>query len=151
MILHTAVFRSGPANNYATIWNPPKESPVIAVAPVRRPKLNASGKDYTFEAEKELMKEKMRVVLRIAAAWQHESLCIGPFGVGSSFRNPVPHLAAMWRDILFGEPEFKDAFANICFAFDSAPVAGKSAAAHSDFDIFKKEFDPSNVCKTSYR
>ena len=96
------------------------------------------------------MKEKLRVVLRIAAAWGHDSLCIGPFGVGPGFRNPVSQLAAMWRDVLFTEPEFKDAFSNICFAFDP-PAGGSSDKGHSDYDIFKQEFDPSNVCKTTFR
>ena len=149
-LLTSGIFRSGPVNSYATIWSPPKWLPVIAVAPVRRPKLNSANKDYAFDAEKELMKEKLRAVLRIAAAWNHDSLCIGPFGLGSGFRNPVTQLAAMWRDMLFSEPEFKDVFANICFAFDAAAEKGAGGQA-SDFEIFKKEFDPSNVCKTSFR
>ena len=109
---------------------------------MRRPKLNSAASDYAFAAEKELMKDKLRAGLRIAAAGGHDSLCVGAFGVGAGFRNPVPPLAAMWRDVLFGEPEFKDAFANICFAFEGA---------QTELEVFKREFDPSNVCKTSFR
>ncbi len=96
------------------------------------------------------MKEKIRTVLRIAAAWQHRDICVGAFGAGPGFRNPVPQLAAMWRDVLFNEEEFHDAFSNVVFAIEntSGPSASKQP---SDFDIFRREFDASNVYKTAYR
>lgn len=132
------------------MWKEFKAIPVISVAPIRRPKLDESGTDYSFSQEKELMKEKMRTVLRIAAARQHFDLCIGAFGVGFGFRNPATQIAIMWRELLFLEPEFQGVFSNIVFAVESAST-GSSKGNLSDLEIFKKEFDPSNTHGTKYR
>lgn len=137
------IFRSRAESGY-TVWKTFKSLPVISVAPIRRPKLDDTGSNYSFDQEKELMKEKMRMVLRIAAAQHHSDLCIGAFGVGPGFRNPVRQVAAMWRDLLFSEDEFKNAFSNIVFAIEST-ASGTSKGGMSDYDIFKREFDPSIV------
>lgn len=90
------------------------------------------------------MKEKMRMVLRIAIAQRHEDLCMGAFGVGPGFRNPVAQVAAMWRDLLFSENEFRGFFTNVVFAIEST-TNPSSKGVLSDHDIFKREFDPSIV------
>ena len=137
------MFRSRAEAGYS-VWKSFKSIPVISVAPIRRPKLDDTGSNYSFEQEKELMKEKMRMVLRIAAAQNHSDLCMGAFGVGPGFRNPVRQVAAMWRDILFSEDEFKNAFSNIVFAIENTSN-GSAKGGPSDHDIFKREFDPSIV------
>lgn len=96
------------------------------------------------------MKEKMRTVLRIAAAWNHLDLCMGAFGVGPSFRNPVCEVAAMWRDILFVEEEFQGVFDNIVFAIEET-LADSSKDGLTDHEVFTQEFAPSNVVRTSFR
>lgn len=132
------------------MWKEFKHLPVISVAPIRRPKLDEFGKDYSFNQERELMKEKMRAVLRIAATWKHRDVCLGAFGAGPSFRNPVRQLASMWKDILFTEPEFQGLFSNVVFAIESA--LGSSAGSDmTDYEVFKSEFDPANVFKTAHR
>ena len=143
------VFRAGVDKGYA-IWREFRSLPVISVAPIRRPKLDDSGAKYSFEQEKELMKEKMRAILRIAAARGHADLCMGAFGVGYSFRNPVAQVARMWREILFCEKEFQGAFSNIVFAIESAS-SGTSKDGSTELEVFRREFDPSNIIKTSYR
>jgi uncharacterized protein (TIGR02452 family) len=132
------------------MWQDFKCLPVISVAPIRRPKLDGSGQNYSFEEEKQLMEDKMRTVLRIAATWNHRDLCIGPFGAGPAFRHPVHHLAAMWKHILFSEAEFKGAFDNVVFAIES-DAGNDSSSQQTGYDVFVKEFDPSNIFKTPYR
>jgi uncharacterized protein (TIGR02452 family) len=143
------VFRSGPRGNYK-VWPEFTWLPVVSVAPGRRPKLTANGQNYSFEEERSLMREKIRTVLRIAAAWGHRDLCVGPFGFGPGFRNPVPQLATMWKSVLFDEAEFNDTFSNVVFAIEDNPV-GNGQTGPSDFEIFRNEFDPSNICKTTWR
>ena len=138
----SVVFRSGPSKGY-NIWKELKSLPVISVAPVRRPKLDESGSDYSFEQEEELMKAKMRTVLRIAAIQGHTNLCMGAFGVGPSFKNPASRVAAMWRDILFTEAEFRGQFDNIVFAIEKP--SGYSENCDSDFDIFQEELQASKI------
>ena len=96
------------------------------------------------------MKDKMRTVLRIAASRQHSDLCIGAFGVGYGFRNPAKQVASMWRELLFSEQEFQGIFNNVVFALEGAS-SGSSKGSGSDLEIFRREFDPSNTHKTSYR
>jgi uncharacterized protein (TIGR02452 family) len=146
----TVVFRNG-ADNYQA-WQPHeyRSLPVISVAPVRRPKLDAAGTEYSFDAEKDLMKEKMKTILRIAAHWGHRDICLGAFGVGPVFRNPARETANMWKQLLFGEQEFKGAFENIVFAIDtSASSSAKSSG--SDLEIYKEVFDPHKLFPTKYR
>lgn len=92
---------------------------------------------------------------------------MGAFGVGYGFKNPAGQVAKMWRDILFTEKEFQGHFSNVVFAIENTAAAtGSSASATSsanppggspsrggltDLEVFQQEFDPSNVCKTSYR
>ena len=142
------IFRSGSDSGYS-VWEEFLWLPVISVAPVKRPKLDESGENYSFEQEKELMKQQIRTALRIAASWHHKDVCVGAFGTGSNFRHPVNQLATMWKEVLFSEAEFKDAFANVVFALSQDK--DKAAASSTDFDVFKREFDPANVCRTSFR
>jgi uncharacterized protein (TIGR02452 family) len=125
--------------------------PVISVAPVRRPKLDETGTWYSFAQEKELMKEKMRSVLRIASYCGHTSICIGAFGVGPLFRNPVGEVARMWRTLLFNEEEFRGAFTDVVFAIDNSLSASTTKGSPSTLDVFRNEFDPSALFPTTYR
>ncbi|KAF2087226.1 hypothetical protein K490DRAFT_42602 [Saccharata proteae CBS 121410] len=145
---NVVVFRDGP-DSYQ-LWRDFRALPVISVAPVRRPKLDETGTKYSFEQEKELMLDKMRAVLRISAAWGHKDICLGAFGVGPVFRNPAEEVAKMWKMLLFHEAEFQGAFSNVVFAIDKNQP-GNSRGAPCEHDIFKRELDPSNVFRTSYR
>ena len=144
----TGIFRDG--GELYEVYSQLKFLPVISVAPVRRPKLDESGARYSFDQERELMKDKMRTILRIAAYWRHRNLCLGAFGVGPVFRNPVREVAMMWRQLLYEECEFFGAFDNIAFAIDSSQPQNNRAAL-TDFEVFQDTFDASNVFATSYR
>jgi hypothetical protein len=145
----TVVFRGGPEQDYAT-FNEIASLPVISVAPVRRPKLDESGTAYSFAQEKELMKEKMRAVLRVASYCGHRNLVLGAFGLGPIFRNPAAEVARMWRKLLFEEEEFHGAFQDIVFAIDSSMVGMPSKGCAPDFEVFQREFDPQTLFPTKY-
>ncbi|KAL8669169.1 MAG: hypothetical protein Q9168_006231 [Polycauliona sp. 1 TL-2023] len=146
---HVVIFRSGAEDSYVP-WSKFKNLPIISIAPGKRPKLDESGTDYSFDEEKNQMKEKMRSILRIAAIHHHADLCMGAFGVGPGFRNPPAQIASMWRNVLFEEAEFHGVFSNVVFAIEST-ADSSSQDGPTNHDIFKKEFDPSNIVKTSYR
>lgn len=120
------------------------------MAPVRRPKLDESGTKYSFAQEKELMKEKMRTVLRIASYCGHRNVVLGAFGLGPIFRNPPAEVARMWRRLLFEEEEFHGAFQDIVFAIDSSMVGAPSKGSLSDVEIFRQEFDPATIWPTKW-
>jgi uncharacterized protein (TIGR02452 family) len=96
------------------------------------------------------MKEKMKTILRIAAHWGHRDICLGAFGVGPVFRNPARETANMWKQLLFGEQEFKGAFENIVFAIDTS-ASSSAKTSGSDLEIYKEEFDPHKLFPTKYR
>ncbi|KAF2267686.1 hypothetical protein CC78DRAFT_66404 [Lojkania enalia] len=144
------VFRDGPEQNY-TPWKEIRWLPVVSVAPVRRPKLDETGLNYSFSQEKELMREKMRAVLRIASYCGHTNICIGAFGVGPIFRNPVTEVAKMWRRLLFEEEEFRGAFTDVVFAIENSIGGGVTKGNLTDYEVFKDEFDPSTIFPTRYR
>jgi uncharacterized protein (TIGR02452 family) len=117
---------------------------------VRRPKLDESGTKYSFAQEKELMKEKMRAVLRIASYCGHRNLVLGAFGLGPIFRNPASEVARMWRKLIFEEEEFHGAFQDVVFAIDNSMVGAPSKGCLSDIEVFRREFDPQTLFPTKY-
>jgi uncharacterized protein (TIGR02452 family) len=147
--MSTVLFRDGTAHFLpwaATEW---KSLPVISVAPVRRPKLDESGMRYSFVQERDLMLDKMRTVLRIAAMYNHSSLVLGAFGVGHIFRNPAREVAKMWRQLLFHDDEFSGVFANVVFAVQTNQP-GNGRAGSAEHEVFQDEFDPSKIFESKY-
>ncbi|KAF2760685.1 hypothetical protein EJ05DRAFT_239834 [Pseudovirgaria hyperparasitica] len=142
------VYRDGP--EFYQIWQEFRSLPVISVAPVRRPKLDESGSNYSFEQERDLMMEKMRTVLRLAAMYRHVDLCLGAFGCGPEFRNPVREVAKMWKTLLFEEAEFQGTFENIVFAIPS-DQPGIPEGGIEELEVFKQVFNPSSIFHTIYR
>ncbi|KKZ68435.1 hypothetical protein EMCG_05894 [[Emmonsia] crescens] len=70
-----------------------REVPGLGIRPV-----------YKDPADREIMKEKMRVVLRTAAVNQHRRLVLGALGCGA-FENPKEEVADCWGEV-FQEREF---------------------------------------------
>lgn len=147
------VFRAGPDSDYVE-FSQMEHLPVISVAPVRGPRLNESGTSYSFIEERELMKDKMRTVLRIAAQCNHDKLVIGAFGLGPLFKNPPREVAEMWRSLLYEEFEFIGVFSDVAFAIDSDSFGAKDGDlakdGKSDFEIFTEELGASKIFPTRY-
>lgn len=142
--------------------------PIISVCPVKRPKLDSSGKHYSFKQEKELMRDKITTALRIAIYYGYADLCIGNFGLGPGFRNPPEEVAIMWRDAFMKDPEFAGHFRDVVFAFESLETtpnsssskgssskssssksssskSSTSTSASADLDVFRHVFKPENI------
>lgn len=92
---------------------------VVSVAAVRDPEVVWVGEEegdggvkgkgrgrevYKFAEDRETMKGKMRVVLRIAAVNGHRRVVLGALGCGA-FGNPRGEVVECWREVL-GEREF---------------------------------------------
>jgi hypothetical protein len=116
------------------------------------------------------MRDKIRAALRIAVYYGHTRLCIGTFGLGPGFLNPVQEVALMWRDALLKDPEFVGHFQDVVFAFEapegpaaassssskhsSSRSSGKSSSSSSsssknshaaDLEVFRYVFKPSVI------
>ncbi|KAK6352795.1 hypothetical protein TWF696_004798 [Orbilia brochopaga] len=131
-----AIIRGGPEQNYS-LWDEKawRSVSVISVAPVRRPKVDETGNLYSFPQERELQREKMRAVLRIAAYQGIADICLSPFGCGcSSYRNPVEEVCQIWKELLLTRgDEFDGWFRNVVFAV----ADGKG---EHNWDVFMRYF-----------
>lgn len=89
----------------------PKDLPVISavsVAAVCRPDIAtklSGAKTYSNDADRRLMMDKIRLILRMAIRHRHTQLVLGAFGCGA-FGNPREEVAVMFLDVL-EEKEFQ--------------------------------------------
>lgn len=99
------------------------EISVISLAAERSPTLNARM-DYANESSRDLMANKMRLILRVAANAYHRRLVLGALGCGV-FGHPPRAVAQLWHKVL-SEEEFRGWFEMIVFAVydlkDGQPV-----------------------------
>lgn len=81
---------------------------VVSMAALRDPAVErrvGDGREiYANSADRELMRAKMRMVLRVAAARGHRRLVLGALGCGA-FGNPRGEVVGLWKEV-FLEPEF---------------------------------------------
>jgi uncharacterized protein (TIGR02452 family) len=105
------VVRASLATGHALLFLgvPPQHLPVvsvISVAAVRGPDTtDTTPPAYQNNADRELMKSKIRMILRVAAVNGHRRLVLGALGCGA-FRNPPTEVVGCFREV-FGEPKFR--------------------------------------------
>ena len=97
--------------NYSTYLEPYKTN-VITAAALKRPSLNEEGS--LKEADCEIMKEKIRCVLRVALKHNHTKIVLGAWGCGS-YGLPAKDVARLFKEV-FEEKNFKYKFDEVCFA-----------------------------------
>lgn len=148
-VFAAVVFREGEKGGYRP-YEEYQDISVISVAPIRGPRLDVSGSDYSFPEERELMESKMKAILRTAAWAKVPRLCIAAFGIGPVFKNPARVTALMWKQLLFHDQEFYGAFEDIVFAIDTSSSSA-SKTGQEDLDAYRDVFHPSNVIPSQYR
>ncbi|EHK23428.1 uncharacterized protein TRIVIDRAFT_64127 [Trichoderma virens Gv29-8] len=145
--------------------------PVVSVAPTRWPKLTENGTKYSFSAERDMIREKIRGALRICLYNNYDRVVIGDFGLGNGYRNPPKELAEIWRDIFLFDPDLRGQFSYAIFVFED-PAQSTTRLIHeemrkkdqkssgmskpkmplnptgngpTDMDIFEGIFDPAEI------
>ncbi|KAK0194581.1 hypothetical protein F5146DRAFT_1036578 [Armillaria mellea] len=86
---------------------------VISAAAVRGPEIDDNTGGYAYDADRDLMREKIKVVLCAAAAQNCRRLVLGAFGCGA-FGNPPREVAQLFHRVLLGRPGRRSEFAE-CF------------------------------------
>jgi uncharacterized protein (TIGR02452 family) len=111
---------------------------VLTVAAARGPKV-ARDNTYLFNADRELMKSKIRVILRMAALNGHMKLVLGALGCGA-FGNPPKDVAQCYLEV-FREDEFQGGWwEDIVFAvLDNVRGGGKEGPGN--FGVFFRTLD----------
>ncbi|RAK77784.1 uncharacterized protein BO72DRAFT_376943 [Aspergillus fijiensis CBS 313.89] len=108
---------------------------VISVAAIQDPELDHQHDPprYKSPRDREGMKLKMRLILRIAAYKKHRRLVLGALGCGA-FGNPNAEVADCWAEVL-REKEFQGWWEKIVFAIlDDAKTI---AQGNGNFDVFR--------------
>lgn len=121
----------------------PDDLPVfscVSVAAIRGPPIEkdaGGGERYRLQGDRELMKEKMRVVLRMAAARAHRVLVLGALGCGA-FANPRGEVVECWKEV-FSESEFQGGWwEQVVFA---VMESGGTKGGDDNFGVFYKGLD----------
>lgn len=115
------------AGGYAKLDKPTKLDGVLSVPAIRRPELTQSG-TYKHDADRRLMRTKIRMTLQTAAYHGLDVLVLGAHGLGV-FRNPKREVAGMFAELLSGE--FEGTFAHVSFAI-LEPAGGDLCATFRD-------------------
>ncbi|KAJ5899066.1 hypothetical protein N7495_003810 [Penicillium taxi] len=132
------VFKDNEEKDFGYMWCGQKneympEVSVISVAATNRPALNADNTAYGTEREANLMKDNVRLVLRLAAYHHHRRLVLGALGC-DIFGHPTGVVAQIFHDVL-KEAEFGGWFERITFAILDKSRDGKN------FQTFKSTLD----------
>ena len=127
-------FRGTRDEGYVLLDNP-FQAAVISVASLNyNPKHGHNSLDADGnipEADKPVLKEKIRTILRIGILKGHDSLVLGALGCGA-FCTPPAQMARLFHEVL-DEEEFVDRFSKIVFAIIDSPSS-------NNFKPFLKEF-----------
>ena len=126
-------FRANIEEGYALL-DEPFRAAVISVASLNyNPKHGHSQLDNGNipEADKPVLKEKIRTILRIGALKNHDSLVLGALGCGA-FCTPPAQMARLFHQVM-DEQEFQGRFKKIVFAIIDSPSS-------NNFKPFLKEF-----------
>jgi uncharacterized protein (TIGR02452 family) len=127
-------FRATKDEGYALLDNP-FQAAVISVASLNyNPKHGHNSLDSDGnipEADKPVLKEKIRTILRIGILKGHDSLVLGALGCGA-FCTPPAQMARLFHQVL-DEEEFRGRFSKIVFAIIDSPSS-------NNFKPFLKEF-----------
>ncbi|KAF5358923.1 hypothetical protein D9758_004846 [Tetrapyrgos nigripes] len=107
---------------------------IITVAAPRYPLLTPDRLDFKNPSDKEDLREKVRLILRMAGSNGQKYLVLGALGCGA-YRCPPSSVARDMKSVL-EEPEFAGWFKRILFAVYSSQSVG-----HGNFDIFKQVFE----------
>ncbi|KAL8869735.1 MAG: hypothetical protein Q9174_004048 [Haloplaca sp. 1 TL-2023] len=106
------VIRENLANGHQMLdLTRPRDLPLVSVVsmaalrdpPVQR-SLGNGDEIYVHASDRDTMKAKIRMVLRIATAKHHRKLVLGALGCGA-FGNPKNENVRIWKEV-FAEPEF---------------------------------------------
>ncbi|KAI9756715.1 MAG: mitochondrial import inner membrane translocase subunit tim54 [Chaenotheca gracillima] len=129
------VFRDAiSAGHHLMDLSDPRSLPVLSVisaAAIRDPVVTQTVPPrYRRREDRDVMKLKMGMILRIAVIKRHRRLVLGALGCGA-FANPPEDVAECWKEV-FAENEFQQGW------FESVIFAVMGEGPNSNFEIFQK-------------
>jgi uncharacterized protein (TIGR02452 family) len=109
----------------------PFNTDVIISAALMHPKLRKDNLDlYEFKEDYQLMKDKIKSIIKFAIYDKADIIVLGAFGAGA-YGNPVNTIANIFHELL--TKEITDAFSHVVFAV-------LSNGSNPNYDVFFKKF-----------
>lgn len=87
----------------------------ISCAALRHPETDDSGQYLFYKKDAQILYNKWKSVLRLAALHGHKNIVLSAIGSGA-FGVPAQHMGEMLYDLVYNDPEFNNAFHNIFIA-----------------------------------
>jgi hypothetical protein len=107
--------------------------------------LRGGGKMVLSEKDRELMRRKMGLVMRVLRAKGARRVVLGAWGCGA-YGNPVGEVAGAWRSVLLGSKKGKgggwDGIEEVVFAIKVASLAERFAEAFGECLVREDAKDP---------
>lgn len=129
-------FFRGPEDEGSMLEARPYNIPVISVAALNGPRIDDDG--MMLQREVDITLDKMRTILRIGLANEHDSLVLSAFGCGA-FANPPAHIAKLFHQVI-EEDEFIDCYRLIDFAILDGYRTGLLHNPEGNYLPFLREF-----------
>lgn len=108
------VLRGSEADGYPLLETPRRMSFVAVAAYPRPPVAGPPGQQRLEPPYDERTKRKIRLILEIALAHEHNALVLSAFGCGA-FANPPGHVAQLFREVI-EQGGYRRAFRHLLFA-----------------------------------
>ena len=113
---------------------------MVAVAAIKHPNLVIIDGKYKFnDSDREIMLYKIRIILTIAAKFQHDCVILSAFGCGA-YRNPPEEVALLFREVL-NSPQFKGRFLKVIFSIFNDHNANHDTNPHGNTLPFANVFE----------
>jgi uncharacterized protein (TIGR02452 family) len=140
------LLRESYAKDHAWALQQPADMPVysvVSVAGLRDPEPEYIRGEHRYKngVDREMTRDKIRLVLRIAAEEGHTKLVLGALGCGV-FHNPPEEVARCFREV-FEEPEFQMGWwEDVVFAvMDNASGSQSGEDSPGNYGIFHRALD----------
>lgn len=143
----------------------PENLPVVAAITMRA-QYRPETKTYMVPAElgrtrpkqafhrytdRERLKMRMRLTLRVAGMHRHTRLVLGAVGCGRRYKNPAEDVALCWLEVLREDEFAVDWWTDVVFAVWDPPGAGPDSVSKFNHEIFKRVLDGKHVGEYYWR
>ncbi|KAK0659444.1 hypothetical protein QBC41DRAFT_384575 [Cercophora samala] len=106
---------------------------------------------FHWDVDRERLKLRMRLVLRVAGTYRHTRLILGAIGCGSRYKNPAEDVALCWLEVLREDEFAVDWWTDVVFAVHAPPSAAPNSAAKFNYEVFKRVLDGKHVGEYYWR
>ena len=110
---------------------------ILTIAALKKPMLTKDG--TLNDADKDIVRDKIRTMLNLALDWENDSVVFGAFGCGA-YKNPPEEIAKLFKEVI-NEPNYKNKLKKIVFAILDDGNAHREHNPRGNFLPFKEIFE----------